>query len=221
MYDRQTETWWQKANGEAVIGELTGRRLTLLPASIVSWAEAQEQHPQAEVLSRETGFDRPYGRNPYIGYDAIDSSPFLFDGETPGELPAMARVTTVELNGEAVAYPNGVLQEVQVVNDTVGDQPVAVFWQPGLASALDAQTIADGEDVGASGLFLRTLDGETLTFALDGDAIVDDQTGSRWDIFGTAVAGELAGAQLEPVVKVDHFWFSWAAFRPDTRIYSD
>ena len=24
---------------------------------------------------------------------------------------------------------------------------------------------------------------------------------------------------VKPVVKVDHFWFSWAAFRPDTRIY--
>ena len=220
MYDRQTESWWQQASGEAVIGELVGARLTFLPASIISWAEAQARYPEAQVLSRETGFARNYGRNPYAGYDNINSSPFLFKGpRTPDQLPAMARVTTVELNGEAVAYPNDVLQEVGVVNDTVGGVDVVVFWQPGLASALDSSSIAAGQDVGASGVFERTLNGQTLTFVANGETITDEQTGSAWNILGQATDGELAGQSLNPVVKVDHFWFSWAAFRPDTRIY--
>jgi len=29
----------------------------------------------------------------------------------------------------------------------------------------------------------------------------------------------LTGQALTPVVSINHFWFSWAAFRPDTRIY--
>jgi hypothetical protein len=219
MYDRQTESWWQQASGDAVVGELTGSQLTFLPASIVSWAEAREAFPQAQVLSRETGFPRSYGRNPYIGYDSITSSPFLFSGETPDQLPAMARVTTVELNGEAVAYPNAVLQELGVVNDTVGGVEVAVFWQPGLASALDSAEIAAGQDVGANGVFARQINGQTLTFSLVDGQIRDEQTNSVWNIFGEAVSGELAGEMLTAVVKVDHFWFSWAAFRPDTRIY--
>lgn len=131
----------------------------------------------------------------------------------------MARITTVELNDEAVAYPNTVLQEAGVANDTVGGVDVAVFWQPGLASALGDSSIAQGEDVGASGVFERTLNGQTLTFVTDGQTITDEQTGSVWNILGLATEGELAGEQLTPVVKVDHFWFSWAAFRPDTRIY--
>ncbi len=219
MYDRQTETWWQQANGEAVIGELTGSQLTFLPANIVSWAEAQEKFPQAQVLSRETGFPRDYGRNPYVGYDNINSSPFLFDGETPEQLPAMARVTTVELNGEAVAYPNAVLEEIGVVNDTVGGVDIAIFWQPGLASALDSSELATGADVGANGVFERQLNGETLNFTLVDGQIIDEQTNSTWNIFGEAITGELAGETLTAVVKIDHFWFSWAAFRPDTRIY--
>ena len=220
MYDHQTESWWQQASGEAVIGELAGERLTFLPATIVSWAEARAEYPEAQVLSRETGFRRDYGRNPYAGYDNINSSPFLFRGPaTPDQLPAMARVTTVELNGEAVAYPNDVLQEVGVVNDTVAGVDVAVFWQPGLASALDSSSLADGQDVGASGVFERTLDGQTLTFTTNGESITDEETGSTWNILGQATDGELAGQSLKPVVKVDHFWFSWAAFRPDTRIY--
>jgi hypothetical protein len=45
------------------------------------------------------------------------------------------------------------------------------------------------------------------------------QTGSEWNVLGEAVAGELASERLEPVNSVDHFWFSWAAFRPETRVY--
>lgn len=220
MYDRQTESWWQQATGEAVIGEFVGRRLELLPAPIISWAEACDAYPNAQVLSHDTGFRRNYGQNPYAGYDNANSSPFLYSGpSTPDRLPPMARVTTVELNGEAVAYPNEVLEEVHVANDTVGGIEIAVFWQEGLASALDSSAIAGGRDVGANGVFKRTLDGQTLTFADDDGAIKDEQTGSTWNVLGEATAGELAGEQLQPVVKVDHFWFSWAAFRPDTRIY--
>ena len=220
MYDRQTESWWQQATGDAVIGELTGIRLTFLPATIIGWSEARESFPEAQVLSRETGFNRDYGRNPYAGYDDINRSPFLYDGPTtPGQLPPMARVTTVELNGEAVAYPNDVSEELRVVNDTAGGTDLVVFWQPGLASALDSSDLATGRDVGANGVFERTLDGQTLSFVAAGETITDEQTGSVWNILGEAISGEWAGQTLTPVVRVDHFWFSWAAFRPDTRIY--
>ncbi|MFH0916496.1 MAG: DUF3179 domain-containing protein [bacterium] len=219
MYDRQTESWWQQAGGDAVIGELTGARLTFLPAAITSWDEVRNRHPDAQVLSRDTGHRLDYGRNPYPGYDDVNSSPFLFRGDTPDQLPAMARVTTVELNGEAAAYPNTVLQEIGVVNDAVGGVEVVVFWQPGLASALDSDSISEGQDVGANGVFERTLNGQTLSFTMSGAGITDDQTGSTWNILGEATGGSLVGQALAPVVKVDHFWFSWAAFRPDTRIY--
>jgi thiol-disulfide isomerase/thioredoxin len=64
------------------------------------------------------------------------------------------------------------------------------------------------------------LEGETLTFVVEDDRIVDEQTDTEWDVLGQAVAGELAGWQLEPVVSINHFWFSWAAFKPETRVYS-
>jgi hypothetical protein len=221
MYDRQTETWWQQATGEGIAGEYTGEQLTFLPASIIGWEEFRENFPDGQVLSRETGFRRDYGRNPYAGYDNINNSPFLFRGpETPGVLPAMARVLTVELDQEAVAYPYEVLQAQAAINDNIAGSEVVIFWQPGTASALDAGVIAKGEDVGAGVSFSRVVDGQVLTFSFDGEKIVDDQTGSEWGVFGQAISGELAGTQLEPVVSVNHFWFSWAAFKPDTRVYT-
>jgi len=220
MYDRQTETWWQQATGEAIAGEHTGRKLTFVPASLISWADFRAAHPEGQVLSRETGFRRDYGRNPYTSYDDLNRSPFLYDGPaTPDDLPRMARVVTVDLEEEAVAYPYDVLREVRVVNDTVGNVPLVVLWAPGTASALDAGSVAGGDDVGAATTFSRELDGQILTFVLDGDRIVDEQTGTEWDVLGHAVRGPKAGSQLTPVVSINHFWFSWAAFRPETRIY--
>ncbi|MCZ7573503.1 MAG: DUF3179 domain-containing protein [Ardenticatenaceae bacterium] len=220
MYDRQTESWWQQATGEAIAGEFTGRQLVFRPAPIISWSDFKTAHPEGKVLSRETGYARSYGRNPYVGYDNVNQSPFLYVGpKTPGALAPMARVVTVDLNGEAVAYPYDMLREVHVVNDEVGGMPIVVFWAPGTASALDTTAVATGRDVGAANVFSRELDGRTLTFRLDGERITDEQTGSEWGVLGQATSGELQGSQLETVVSINHFWFSWAAFKPETRIY--
>jgi hypothetical protein len=220
MYDRQTESWWQQATGEAIAGEFTGKKLVFRPASIVSWDDFKSAHPNGKVLSRKTGFSRAYGQNPYAGYDDVDNSPFLYEGpKTPGTLPPMARVITVDSGGEAVAYPYDVLRREQVVNETVGGEPVVVLWKPGTASALDDDAVAAGRDVGSAAVFSRTLDGASLTFRSEGGRIVDEQTDSEWNALGRALEGELTGEQLERVVSIDHFWFSWAAFRPDTRVY--
>ncbi|MCS7039115.1 MAG: DUF3179 domain-containing protein [Caldilineales bacterium] len=222
MYDRQTESWWQQANGEAIAGELAGQRLPLYPAVLVAWADFKAAHPQGRVLSRETGYRREYGRNPYVGYDAIRTRPFLYEGpEIPATLPAMARVLTLDLGGEAVAYPYEALAREGVVNDTVGGVPVVVFWQAGTASALDDSTVAMGRDVGAATAFVAELDGRRLTFRRESTGIHDVETGSTWDVLGRAVAGELTGRQLTPLVGINHFWFSWAAFRPETRVYGE
>jgi hypothetical protein len=221
MYDRQTETWWQQANGQAIIGSLTGTQLIFYPAAILSWQEFADAFPDGKVLSRETGFLRDYGRNPYTRYDAPGSDPFLYQGpDAPTALAAMARVLTIDLNGEAIAYPYQILAERQAINDTVGGQAVVVFWAPGTASALDTASLAAGREVGAASAFARQVDGRLLTFTADGGVITDQETGSQWDIFGRAVAGELAGQSLAPVVAINHFWFSWAAFKPETRIYT-
>jgi hypothetical protein len=220
MYDRLTETWWQQATGEGIAGKHAGERLKFLPATIVAWKTFKDLYPDADVLSRDTGFTRAYGVNPYAGYDDVDDSPFLYRGpQTPGQLPAMARVLTVELGDKAVAYPFAELEKVRVVNDVVNGMPVVVFWQAGTSSALDANDIARGRDVGTADTYARELDGQTLTFGFDGERFVDQETGSEWMVLGKAVAGPLAGEQLTPVVNVNHFWFSWAAFRPETRIF--
>ena len=72
---------------------------------------------------------------------------------------------------------------------------------------------------GQQACLTRQLDGQLLTFRKDGDTIIDNETGSTWNIVGQAIDGELAGQQLTRIIHADHFWFSWAAFRPDTIIF--
>ncbi|MFC1879754.1 DUF3179 domain-containing protein [Chloroflexota bacterium] len=220
MYDRQTETWWQQATGEAIAGDLTGEQLKFYPTALISWGDFKTNYADGMVLSQDTGFDRNYGLNPYSGYDNVNLSPFLYIGPaTPEELPAMARVITVDLGEEAVAYPYELLQDVQVANDAVAGEEIVVIWAPGVASALDATTVSAGRDVGTANAYSRLVNGQLLTFRFEDGRIMDDLTDSEWDVFGRAVSGELEGTQLTSVVAINHFWFSWAAFKPETRIY--
>jgi hypothetical protein len=222
MYDRTTETLWQQFTGEAIIGDLVGEQLEFVPSGLVSFAEFREAYPEGMVQSRETGFSRSYGQNPYAGYDRIGQNPFLFTGELDGRLPAMERVVTVNLPDENidVAYPLSLLSEMGVIHDNQGGQDIVVFHTEGTSSALGAATIADAEDVGATGVFDPNLNGQMLTFTKTDGVITDEETGSTWNVLGQATAGELAGEALTPIVHGNHFWFSWVAFRPDTIVFS-
>lgn len=223
MYDRTTEGLWQQFTGEAIVGELAGERLAFLPSQIVSFADFRAAYPNGRILSRDTGFTRRYGENPYVGYDDVaqNTSPFLFTGAVDGRLSAVERVVTVSLEEVSidVAYPLTVLAEAGVINDRQGGINLVVFHSSGTNSALGAVAIAEGADVGATGVFNPILNGQKLTFTRQGKQILDAETGSQWNILGQAVAGPLAGKRLTPIVHGNHFWFSWAAFRPDTIIY--
>jgi hypothetical protein len=219
MWDRQTESWWQQFTGDAIVGELTGQRLDFLPAPIISFADFRAAHPDGKVLSRETGYARSYGRNPYAGYDRADTNPFLYRGESDPRLLPKERVVSVTVGDVDAAFPFTVLEKEGVVSYSVNGQDLVVFFKPGTASALDKSSIRDSKDVGSTGVFDPNVGDQKLTFRIDGGRFVDNETGTAWNILGQAVEGPLSGSQLEPIVHGNHFWFSWAAFKPDTKIY--
>ena len=219
MYDRQSHSWWQQFTGEGIVGKYAGRTLEHLPASIVSFADFAEAHSQGKVLSRDTGYARQYGRNPYAGYDTADGNPFLFRGDLDGRLLPVERVIAVTLGEADVAFPLTILQDEGAINYDLAERSIVVFHKFGTTSALDASSIAESRDVGAAGVFDSHIGDRKLTFSVNDEKIVDAQTGSTWDILGNAVDGPLAGKSLTPVVHGSHFWFAWAVFKPDTIVY--
>jgi hypothetical protein len=218
MWDRQTESWWQQLTAEAVVGKLTGRKLTVLPSQTLSWADYRKRFPRGDVLSRDTGFSRDYGTNPYQGYETDGGEPMLFEGAPDRRLPAKERVAAVTVGEATVVVPFSRLEREPVVNEEVGDVPTAVLFKRGVVSALDAGAIADSAEVGTAAAFDRRLEGRTLSFEARGGRFVDRETGSEWDITGRAVSGELRGRRLRPLRHDEQFWFALAAFVPDARI---
>ncbi len=219
MYDRQTETWWQQASGEGIVGELAGVLLDFLPANTMSWESARALHPDLDVLSRDTGFGIAYGRNPYVGYDSQSGPiPGFFQPELDPRFPALERVAAL-LNGDGWAAPFSELEKTRVAEGESDVGPFVVFWQAGVSSAVDASQVADGRDVGQSAAFDRRLGDRVLTFEFVGGEHRDRETGSAWDFAGRATDGPFEGRRLEPIAHGNHFWFAWAAFRPNTAVW--
>jgi len=147
MYDDETQSWWQQAVGEGIVGEMTGEELVQLPTWMESWAEFRARNPEGLVMA-EPAFPRNYGQNPYRSYDS-SHRPFLFSGEMPPHgIPALERVVRV---GER-AWPLSRFQQAEVISEA----GVEITWTAGQASALDTGEIARGRDVGT----IRVRDGQ-------------------------------------------------------------
>ena len=219
MWDRETESWWQQFTGQAIVGEMAGTVLSRLPASIVAYEDFRTAYPAAPVLSRRTGHNRPYGSNPYRGYDTIEDRPFLFFDPVDERLPPMERVLNVSVEGAHRLYPFSELSRHPVVNDEVGNTPVVVLSREGTLSVLDESRIADSRTVPSATAYARRAGDRELHFEAAEGRIVDRETGSTWNLFGTATQGPLEGTRLETIDSGVHFAFAWLAFYPDSEIW--
>lgn len=138
MYDRETESWWQQALGEGIVGTHAGQRLEQLPALMESWDSFRAAHPDGLVMD-EPDWSRAYGSNPYAGYDT--SRPFLYDGENPPHgIDPLERVVRVGNR----AWPLTRLSRAGELREA----GLILSWAEGQASALDSQTIGRGREVG-------------------------------------------------------------------------
>ena len=221
MYDRATESLWTHFDGRAVVGLLAGRQLEAIGSPLLSWEDFRAAYPDGKVLDPDnTGFRRDYGRNPYQGYDDIDTDPFLFRGILDDRAAAKQRVVGVALDGEAAAFSLDLISggEAAATNTSVGERPVVILWKAGQSTALEDGDIAGGRDVGTVGVFDPVLNGTRFTFDAVGEGFVDLETGSTWSVTGDAISGPLAGERLGRIVHLDTFWFAWATYRPGTSL---
>ncbi len=219
MYDRQTESWWQQFTGEAIIGKLNGAKLTQIPSNIVAFESFKKQYPKGQVLSRETGFLRTYGRNPYSGYDDINSSPFLFRGEIDNRLRPMERVLSFRPNNKTLLFDLTSLKDKPVVNAEFENTPFVVLAFEDMNSALDKSEISASRLIPSAAVYSSVLDGKTLNFQIDDGIVTDTETGSVWNIFGIAEEGPLSGKNLQQLDHGVHFAFAWLAFDPEAQIF--
>lgn len=99
-------------------------------------------------------------------------------------------------------YYRDVAAEV-VVNDVLGDIPIFVW-------AADNNFHA----------YIRQAARQTLTFRMQNGELVDEETGSVWDLGrGLATAGPLKGESLQPVPGSTSYDWAWVDFYPKSAFY--
>ena len=108
-----------------------------------------------------------------------------------------------------------------MLHDRVGKTEIVIFHADVASSALDRERISESKDAGSSGVFIPEIDGQKLTFVSADNEFVDEQTKSRWNVFGQATDGKLKGKQLKQIGHGDYFAFAWLVFKPKTEIYTE
>lgn len=144
------------------------------------------------------------------GIMALSYPEFVSSGEAD-YLSDDDRVLGVAVGGEAKAYPIGLLNRHEVVNDLIGGQPIAVTYCPLCGSGLTFQSpVQEGKpfNFGVSGLLYNS---DVLLF--------DRQTETLWSqILMKAVNGPLKGAELTLVPTANTTWGDWKERNPNTQI---
>lgn len=210
LFDRSTESLWSQMSVLSVCGTLGGTAPTLKPVLQATWGAWKTLHPDTTVVSFTTGFSRNYDQYPYGAYDQLGNDELLFpQSEVDRRRPMKELVLGIVEPGQTKAYPYGELGPRSVVNDTVGNRPVAVVFDAGAEMVV---------------AFDRRTGGETLTLELvDGGfpfRLRDLETSSEWTLTGEAVDGPLTGSILPQVATYTAMWFAWAAFNDGSELYT-
>jgi hypothetical protein len=209
MLDYDTGSYWWQVAGRAIVGPLTGESLTLLPSSITTWSDWLARHPDTRVLSRDTGFNREYGFDPFQSYASrVNNGRFAFpvtDSIDDSRLKAGDKVLAVQISDDIRVYPIKLGKKV-AINEDIGEQDIVVFLDSELES-------------GAA--FNALVNGRQYTFISIEDSFFDEQTSSEWNLSGQAVDGPLKGTRLEPLPTKTTFWFAIVAAEPSLILFED
>jgi hypothetical protein len=199
---------WDQTTGQAVVGDAVGDELVVYPAEVTAWQDWKAAHPNGLVLSKDTGFDREYGRHPFASYETSAGIFFPLNHVFPA-LSAKTLIYRLDYQDQTLAYTARYLPFQTEPNDDLGAGedvlPVTAFY--------------DGENDQLH-VFDRRVDGQTLTFerVKDTQSWRDKETGSIWNFAGIAVSGRHRGQQLKQLTVTRHYAFAYFAMYPKSLI---
>lgn len=110
MYDRASNARIPQILGKAIEGSIQGQELEHIHVYVTTWKKWKKLHPDTLVLSKETGFNRDYNRNPYPGYDDILRVWFPLVAESD-DLETKELVLGIEHNNKFLAIQKSGFQE--------------------------------------------------------------------------------------------------------------
>jgi len=205
--DFETGSRWTGFTGEAIDGAMKGKVMQRLSLFQCTWQEWRELHADTLVPDGEGESRTGHGEGHFPGGPIVAPRFRATLPHIDARLAHYELVLGVVAGGAARAYPLAALEaRGRALNDRLGEADIVVFSRPGTWMA---------------GAYSRSLDGRSLAFRTEGDAVLDAETGSRWEISGRAAAGPLAGRQLEYVHSGVEEFHIWAAFHPHTGVFGE
>ena len=149
-----------------------------------------------------TRFSSPREANPrpivddYAQYHASPNAGISGTRYIDDRLMDKVLVVGVRINESYRAYPFRSFRRKSIINDEVDDVPVLVFH--------DLKS-------NATAVFLRTVEGQALTFEqARGYIVKDTTTETTWNLItGRATEGKLEGRTLERLPAMNIYWFAW------------
>ena len=205
MYDHQTESLWHNLTGEPVVGKLaeSGIKLKVLPVVITTWEQWLKDHPDTVVLDIKTGFDRDY--TPGKPYGPYFASPGTMFPVSPRDerLAPKSYVFALRLDDQPRAYPLALLQEKQLVNDTLANVKLTILAEK------QSRTV-------------RAYERKDYTFGPgeSARAVIELTSQETWQVHEEYLLNPRTEERLPRAGGHVSYWFGWYAFYPTTDIYA-
>ena len=209
-YDRETDSHWSQMRLDCVNGENTGRIINTHHLVETTWESWKSMYPQTKVVSANTGHDRDYTIYPYGDYQTNHQKLLFPVSFEDNRLPWKERVLGIIEEDEARTY--------SIEKFGSGVTVIQEDWKG------KSLVIAGSKTKNFIVAFESVLEGESLSFSpLHGTLplIMEDQNGTKWDLFGKGISGPGTGKQLTTTRSFMGFWFAFGAFYPGAEIYEE
>jgi hypothetical protein len=206
-YDRATDSNWSQLLLKSVNGDLKGTQPVVYNLLETSWKTWKTMYPNSKVLSLNTGYNRNYGNYPYGAYKT--NGTLLFPvSNSDSRVSLKERVLAVIDNEKAKAFRFSQLDDNEnLISASFNDKNLVVAGSKSANLMVAFNTkLADG----------TVLEFQKTNSALP--ALLEDNEGNTWDVFGRAIAGPREGQKLFPVQQMMGYWFSFATFYPDINL---
>lgn len=190
--DSETESWWQQATGQAITGELKGKKLDEIESIQLTAGAFFKAYPNGQIMAADPNFLSKYDS---LGKFEKGTSESKLTGTDPFSWNEKSWVVGVDLKDGAKAYDWNKLQETKSIRDQVGGQELVILM------SMDSQSF----------VALQLPEG-TGTYSWTRDTLYIDSTAYLF-------TGKSLNPSLPDLIRLkayQEFWHSWRTFRPNT-----
>ena len=205
-YDRLTDSNWSQIRLDCVNGTLSGKEIKTFHLVETTWKTWKEMFPNSSVVTSNTGYSRNYSQYPYGDYKSNNFKLLFPVTPTDERLPKKERVLGLVQNKKAKVYRFSQFKNgTKVIVDQFEDVDVII-----VGNKAENFIVA----------FENEINGEIRPFtAIDeGHNVMQDNKGNKYNLFGLVTEGVDEGNQLKSTTSFMGYWFSFAAFYPDSEI---